>query len=62
MQGDKVIGIIIVVAVFLGVFYALSSCAGSGEEYYHVPGVSVDVDKGRKHYKPAPRFGTSKKR
>lgn len=55
MQGDRIIGIIIMVAIFLGVLYASSSCSSSGEEYYHVPGVSVDVDKGRKHYKPAPK-------
>lgn len=58
------IGVIIAVAVIVGAFYALSSCSSSGDVYYHVPGISVEVDKSKKHYKPsapkpAPKFGSS---
>lgn len=57
-----------VVGLIVLFFFIAASCnSGGGERYYHVPEVSVDVDKGKKHYKPSapkPRFGggTSKRR
>lgn len=59
--------------VVIGAFVALLilvfavSCSGDGSEYYHVPQVSVDVDSGKKNYKPSapkPRTwgGTTRKR
>lgn len=45
--------------IVLFFFIAVACDSDSGEKYYHVPGVSVDVDKGGKHYKPAPKFGSS---
>lgn len=52
-----------ITAIVLGVillFVISARCSGSGGEYYHVPGIEVDVDKGGKHYKPAPEphFGS----
>lgn len=48
-----------VTALVVGILllFAVSASCSSGEKYYHVPGVEVevDVDKGRKHYKPAPK-------
>lgn len=60
-----------VTALVVGVLllFAISASCSSGETYYHVPGVEVDVDKGSKHYKPsapkpAPKLGgtTTRKR
>lgn len=45
-----------VVGLVVVFFFIAKACdTGSGEEYYYVPGVSVEVDKGKKHYKPAPK-------
>lgn len=61
MPGAILIAVVLILTIALA--GVLGSCANSGEEYYHVPGVSVEVDKGKsKHYKPsapkpAPRFG-----
>lgn len=52
-----------ITAMIVGVIllFAISaSCSGGGEEYYHVPGVSVDVDK-RKGVKPAPKVNPAPK-
>lgn len=50
-----------VVGVIVLFFIIAVSCdSGSGEKYYHVPGVSVDVDK-RKGVKPAPKVNPAPK-
>lgn len=49
-----------IVGVIL-LFAISASCSGSGEGYYHIPGVSVDVDK-HKGVKPAPKASSFRKR
>lgn len=56
--GAKYVTALVVGVLLLFAFSA--SCSGDGEEYYHVPGVSVDVDK--RKAPSAPKFGTSKRR
>lgn len=45
MREEKVIAIIVVVALLLGAFIALSSCSGSGSTYYHIPGTDTHKSK-----------------
>jgi hypothetical protein len=56
MNSDRAVGFGLIALAILVFLIGFGACSGSGEEYYHVPGVSVDVDVDkRKGVKPAPR-------
>ena len=59
MNSDRAVGFGLIALVILG-FLLAYGCSGSGQEYYHVPGVSVDVDK-HKGVKPAPKVNPAPK-
>jgi hypothetical protein len=45
MREEKLIVLVVAIFVILGAFYALSSCASSGPQYYHVPGFDTHKSK-----------------
>lgn len=61
MNSDRAVGFGLIALVVLGFLIFFGACSGGGQEYYHVPGVSVDIDK-HKGVKPAPKAPSFRKR
>jgi hypothetical protein len=61
MNSDRAVGFGVLTLVILVFLVFFGACSESGEKYYHVPGVSVDVDK-HKGVKPAPKAPSFRKR